>query len=276
MKRTMIFATTLLLAPAALAAQDADAASRARIAAAVEAAAEAGIPAHLLESKAAEGRAKGVASARVASAVEARLNALMRARTLMEQAGATSRATASVSVNAQVGLDRADAAAGEAGAHGRARARQAGSAAAQVAGEAKAEGSARAEAAGRAGNAEHEADKAENEGARGHARADVALLVATADALEANVDGESIVNVWRSSGEENRALATATTTQLVRLGHASADAAAHVGAALRQGPGALTDLSARAGAALEAGGVVGGATSLTGSARGQGGVLLRR
>ncbi|HUH13161.1 MAG TPA: hypothetical protein VMK65_08625, partial [Longimicrobiales bacterium] len=109
----------------------------------------------------------------------------------------------------------------------------------------------------------------------GHARADVALLVATADALQANVNGDALVQVWGDSPAESRALATATTTQLVRLGHGSADAAARVGAALRQGPGALTDLSARAGAALEARGLS-GATGLTGSARGQGGVLLRR
>jgi len=75
--RTMILGAALALMPAALAAQQGNAA--ARIEASVRAAARAHIPAALLESKINEGRAKGVAEERIAAAVEARLEALMNA-----------------------------------------------------------------------------------------------------------------------------------------------------------------------------------------------------
>src|SRR5690606_4220191 len=51
----------------------------ARIEAALASAAEAGIPMALIESKIAEGKAKGVAMERLAAAVEARLAGLQRA-----------------------------------------------------------------------------------------------------------------------------------------------------------------------------------------------------
>ena len=54
-----------------------------RIATALEQAAEAGVPVALLESKIAEGRAKGVPEARIAAAVEQRLVALQQAQALM-------------------------------------------------------------------------------------------------------------------------------------------------------------------------------------------------
>ncbi|HSM36392.1 MAG TPA: hypothetical protein VK837_08365 [Longimicrobiales bacterium] len=56
----------------------------ARIEAALSQAAEAGVPVGLLESKIAEGRAKGVPMARIAAAVEQRLAALQQALSLME------------------------------------------------------------------------------------------------------------------------------------------------------------------------------------------------
>ena len=75
--RTMILGAALALMPAALAAQQGNAAARNE--ASVRAAARAHIPAALLESKINEGRAKGVAEERIAAAVEARLEALMNA-----------------------------------------------------------------------------------------------------------------------------------------------------------------------------------------------------
>lgn len=78
--KTLILAVTLAVAGAGgLAAQTpAD-----RIATALEQAAEAGVPVALLESKIAEGRAKGVPVAGIAAAVEQRLVALRQAQALM-------------------------------------------------------------------------------------------------------------------------------------------------------------------------------------------------
>jgi len=59
----------------------------ARIEAALASAAEAGIPMALIESKIAEGKAKGVAMERLAAAVEARLAGLQRAANALAQAG---------------------------------------------------------------------------------------------------------------------------------------------------------------------------------------------
>lgn len=59
----------------------------ARIEAALAAAAEARIPVELIESKIAEGKAKGVAMNRLAAAVEARLAGLQRAAAALAQAG---------------------------------------------------------------------------------------------------------------------------------------------------------------------------------------------
>jgi hypothetical protein len=85
MKSKLFLALMLaaLMTPAAARAQNASA--DARINAALESAAEAGVPVALLESKIAEGRAKGVARERIAAAVEARLNALVRASETMER-----------------------------------------------------------------------------------------------------------------------------------------------------------------------------------------------
>jgi hypothetical protein len=58
-------------------------APEARIAAALSQAAESGVPVTLLESKIAEGHAKGVPMARIAAAVEQRLDALQQALALM-------------------------------------------------------------------------------------------------------------------------------------------------------------------------------------------------
>jgi hypothetical protein len=82
----------LMLVPGVLAAQSqspdatASSASRARIDAAVRAAAEAKIPTSLLTNKVAEGEAKHVDEARIATAVETRLRALLRASTVMKGA----------------------------------------------------------------------------------------------------------------------------------------------------------------------------------------------
>lgn len=75
-----ILAAALLVANAgALHGQDPEQ----RLAAALQQAAEAGVPVGLLESKIAEGRAKGIATARIAAAVEQRLAALQQATALM-------------------------------------------------------------------------------------------------------------------------------------------------------------------------------------------------
>jgi hypothetical protein len=57
-----------------------------RVQAAMDAAIDAGIPIALLESKLAEGRAKGVPMERIALAVESRLEALVRAHQAMQRA----------------------------------------------------------------------------------------------------------------------------------------------------------------------------------------------
>ena len=102
---TTLITTLLIAAPALAVAQEtgAEAAGQAkaaaeataqtatpeaRIEAAMQAAAEAEIPVSLLESKVQEGRAKGVPMERVAAAVETRLEALVRARNTLAEAGA--------------------------------------------------------------------------------------------------------------------------------------------------------------------------------------------
>lgn len=98
--KTTLITTLLIAAPALAVAQETgartEAAARsaaqvatpeARIEAAMEAAADAEIPVSLLESKVREGQAKDVPMERVAAAVEARLEALIRARNALVQAG---------------------------------------------------------------------------------------------------------------------------------------------------------------------------------------------
>lgn len=98
-RKTLTLIAALALVPAAVAAQSGqgeargqnEAAARgadpdARIQAALRAAAEARIPTSLLESKIREGEAKGVAREQVAAAVEERLEALVRARGVLDGA----------------------------------------------------------------------------------------------------------------------------------------------------------------------------------------------
>lgn len=79
-KRALLLAMALAVMPVAAHAQQPP---QARIEAALTAAASAGLPAALLESKVQEGRAKRVPEARIAAAVEARLQALLRAHDAM-------------------------------------------------------------------------------------------------------------------------------------------------------------------------------------------------
>lgn len=99
----------LLLGPAALSAQSAEATAateaqartpQARIDAAMEAAARASIPAELIESKIAEGRAKAVAEERIAAAVEARVAGLMRASEALQRADVQARSAGDLAVTA--------------------------------------------------------------------------------------------------------------------------------------------------------------------------------
>lgn len=99
----------LLTAPAALTAQSADATAnaesqvqtpQARIDAALAAAAKAQIPAELVESKIAEGQAKGVAMARIATAVEARVAGLIRASEALKRSDVAVQSSGDLAVTA--------------------------------------------------------------------------------------------------------------------------------------------------------------------------------
>ncbi|HEX2218859.1 MAG TPA: hypothetical protein VHG35_08645 [Gemmatimonadales bacterium] len=94
--KTLYLAAALVLSPAALYAQDANA----RVEAALEGAVEAGIPVSLLEQKIAEGKAKGVPMERIAVAVETRLEALTQARDAMTKAGIEGATAGELSVAA--------------------------------------------------------------------------------------------------------------------------------------------------------------------------------
>ena|SRR5688572_2550500 len=156
---------------------------KARIEAALQAAARAEIPTALLERKVAEGEAKRVPQERVAAAVEARLQGLMRASKVLERAGV------------------------------------------EVASE--------------------------------------SVLAVSADALEAGVSENALVKVSRGAPEERRAVAVATLTGLVQLGHASEVAFARVSAALGSNA-ALANLQADVASQLQANGGRGTANVNTG------------
>lgn len=87
--QTLFLAAALALAPLTLTAQDSTTAggADARVHAALETAANAGIPVALLERKIAEGKAKGVPMERIAAAVENRLDALTKASDAMAKGG---------------------------------------------------------------------------------------------------------------------------------------------------------------------------------------------
>src|SRR5918911_1812095 len=72
-----VFSAVLAMSPAALLAQTPEQ----RIEHALQQAASAGVPVQLLESKVAEGRAKGVPEARIADAIERRGEVLQRVQT---------------------------------------------------------------------------------------------------------------------------------------------------------------------------------------------------
>jgi hypothetical protein len=103
-RRMLSLAAALVITPAALFAQDSTAAAGttadARVAMALDAAVEAGIPVSLLERKVAEGKAKGVPMARIAAAVEKRLDALTDARDALTKAGLESTTEGELSVAA--------------------------------------------------------------------------------------------------------------------------------------------------------------------------------
>ena len=148
---------------------------KARIDAAMHAAARAKIPAALLQSKVAEGQAKHVPPERIAVAVEARLEALVRASET---------------------LRRADI-----------------------------EGASQSE------------------------------LAVSADALEAGVSENALITVTRNAPSERRAVAIATLSGLVQLGHASDHALARVSAVLGSNA-ALANLQAEVASQLQVGGGV--------------------
>lgn len=93
-----LVALAMMLVPVAAGAQQGDA--TVRIGSAFAAAADAGIPVSLLESKVQEGRAKGVPEARIAAAVEARLAALTRAQTALARGGARGVAAGDLAIAA--------------------------------------------------------------------------------------------------------------------------------------------------------------------------------
>jgi hypothetical protein len=104
--KTLCLAAALILAPAALLAQDSTAAAGpaagadARINTALSTALDAGIPVSLLERKIAEGKAKGVPMERIAAAVQHRLDALTQAHDALLKAGLQSTTEGELSVAA--------------------------------------------------------------------------------------------------------------------------------------------------------------------------------
>jgi len=112
MKSTLfLIVPALVLAPAVANAQTANASAtsttqaqaqtpQARIDAALQAAARANIPASLIESKVAEGQAKGVAAERIATAVEARLSMLVRASQTLQRANVNATNESQLAVTA--------------------------------------------------------------------------------------------------------------------------------------------------------------------------------
>ena len=191
MNRKVFYSTIIAIAlmPAALHAQSTTAQAntsarsetqvrtpKARIDAAMSAAARAEIPASLLQSKVEEGQAKNVPQERIAAAVEARLQALVRASETMK---------------------RADV-----------------------------EGTSASE------------------------------LAVTADAIEAGVTESALISISRSAPAERRAVAVATLSGLVQLGHASEQALARVSAAVRSNA-ALANLQAQVASQLQLNGAAG-------------------
>jgi|SRR5688572_11000861 len=185
MNRKLVFAVALMtFAPVALRAQETT--TNTRINAAFETAMSAGIPVELLQSKVAEGRAKGVSEARIAAAVEARLQGLTRAAEAFERAHVESTSTADLSV--------------------------------------------------------------------------------AADAIEAGISENTLIKVTRTAPAERRAVAIATLTGLVQLGHASEHALARVSAVVRSNA-ELGRLNADVASQLQARGGVNGTVRGAGNVR---------
>jgi hypothetical protein len=105
--KKLITATVVALAallPAAVQAQTPEE----RVEAALQRAAQAGVPVALLQSKIAEGRAKGVPMDRIAAAVEAREAALLRAHSAIARRGEPTAAELSLGADAvQAGVSEA-------------------------------------------------------------------------------------------------------------------------------------------------------------------------
>jgi hypothetical protein len=121
-RTTITLALTLALLPAALSAQSGQAAGQAtgaaqaraggeaRIQTTFEQALSAGVPVSLLESKIAEGHAKGVDMDRIAAVVESRLEVLVRAQEAIQARGSVvSAAELAAAANALDAGARADA-----------------------------------------------------------------------------------------------------------------------------------------------------------------------
>jgi hypothetical protein len=171
MKSRLVFAVAALLVIApAVHAQNAG--TQTRMDAALSTALEAGIPVELLQSKIAEGRAKGVSEARIAAAVEARLKGLQRAADVMHRTRVEKTTAADLAV--------------------------------------------------------------------------------AADALEAGVSENAVIKLSNSAPAERRAVAIATLTGLVQLGHASERALERVSAVVRSNA-KLARLNADVASQLQAG-----------------------
>ena len=79
-------------------------------------------------------------------------------------------------------------------------------------------------------------------------------LAVTADALEAGVSENALIKISRSAPAERRAVAVATLSGLVQLGHASDQALARVSAVLGSNA-ALANLQAEVASQLQLGGI---------------------
>jgi hypothetical protein len=100
MKRVVVIGTCALLLGVAVPAWPQDDTSDSRIAAAFARASATGIPVGLLESKLAEGKAKGVPMDRIAGAIERRLAGLERAREALAGRGQVNAADLAVAADA--------------------------------------------------------------------------------------------------------------------------------------------------------------------------------
>jgi hypothetical protein len=100
MRTATLLMMALALVPVGTAAQQEGTGAEARVQAVMDAAARSEIPLDLLQSKIAEGRAKGVSMDRIATALEARLKGLTHAQEVLSSGGVTAPSEGDLAVTA--------------------------------------------------------------------------------------------------------------------------------------------------------------------------------